>query len=392
MRVALISLLERLDGGSAIPLGLQRVGGRSIARQQLELALQMGCERIVCLSEGMHEGVPALQQAAEKAGAKFHVIRGTRPLSGLVTAADEVLILADGILPDAERVQATIGARPAILLFASEPALAAGFERVDAAHCWAGVALLRGSTIEHLSKLPEDFDPISALLRIGLQAGTKQLVLPAELLDTGEWMLVRSADQLERAGQRQVSRLLEPAPWSAPALALVDRVVGGASAWLMEKGIGSAALGGATVALSAAAVATAHYGSTAAGLFALLPAALSGRASSAISRLSGRGQWFAAAMAGVIDLALLAIAAIHVSQSLAAQGMFAPLVALALMLICGRILPGKWKFVPQDRPVFILILAVATIFGGFTLVFQMVALALLLGLLLASRGSRIITA
>ena len=392
MRVALISLLERLDGRSAVPLGLQRIGGRSIARQQLELALEMGCERIVCFSEGMHEGVPALQHAAEKAGARFHVIRGTRPLSGLVTATDEVLLIADGVLPDTERVKATIGDRPAILLFASEPALAAGFERVDAVHGWAGVALLRGSTVERLSELPPDFDPVSALLRIGLQAGTKQLVLPAEILDRGEWVLVRSLDQLERAGERQVSRLLEPAPWSAPGLAMVDRAVGRASAWLMERGIGGAAFGVVTVALSAAAVATAHYGFIAAGLFVLLPATLTGRASSAISRLWGEGKWAVPTSAGAIDLALLAIAAIHAARMMMWPGMFAPLVALALMMVCGRILPGTWKFLPQDRPVFALILAVATLFGGFALVFQIVALALLAGLLLATRGSRIITA
>lgn len=391
MRVALISLFERLAGDRAGPLGLRRIGGRSIARHQIDLALAMGCERVICLSEAMHDGLPALQQVAEKAGARFHVVRGSRPLSGLVTSADEVLVMADGLVPDAERVKATIGSRPAILLFPAEPALVAGYERVDAAHGWAGVALLRGSAVERLSDLPPDVDPVSALLRVGLQAGTKQLVVPPEILDEGEWVLVRSSEQLDRMGRQQMARLLQPAPWTAPGLALVDRLVGRCSAWLQDRGIGAKTGAALTATMVLGAVASGYYGPLAAGLFVLVPAAAMARVTKAVGRVFGGAAWPAWLAAAGVDCALLVLAGLNASRLMLWPGLFAPLIALGLLHLASAIVPGKWKFLAQDRLIFTVLLAIATLFGGFSLFFQIVALLALAALLLASRRSRLIT-
>ncbi len=72
--------------------------GRSLAERQLDLVLSLGCERIVCLSQGFDRGLVALQHRAEAAGAKFNLIAGPRPLAGLVNAADELLVVGEGLL------------------------------------------------------------------------------------------------------------------------------------------------------------------------------------------------------------------------------------------------------------------------------------------------------
>ena len=89
-------MMEPSAADSAIPRAFLHVGGLTLARQQLGLALALGCERIACVARGLTPEMLALQHAAEKAGAQFHVITGPRALSGLVTATDEVLALAEG--------------------------------------------------------------------------------------------------------------------------------------------------------------------------------------------------------------------------------------------------------------------------------------------------------
>ncbi|MFN5778513.1 MAG: hypothetical protein ACK44O_03435, partial [Novosphingobium sp.] len=69
MRVALISMLET---GTA-PRGALRVGGVSVAQEQLVLVLALGCERIFCLASRMSPDIAALQHEAERAGVRFQL-------------------------------------------------------------------------------------------------------------------------------------------------------------------------------------------------------------------------------------------------------------------------------------------------------------------------------
>ena len=73
MRVALLSTLEPSVDDATTPRGLLRLGGRSVTHHQLATALALGCERVICLADGLPgEGI-ALQHAAERAGASFQI-------------------------------------------------------------------------------------------------------------------------------------------------------------------------------------------------------------------------------------------------------------------------------------------------------------------------------
>ena len=63
LRVALLSMIEPAVPGTA-PRAFLRVGGVSIARQQLGLVLALAAERIVCLAAGMSAELVQLQHAA----------------------------------------------------------------------------------------------------------------------------------------------------------------------------------------------------------------------------------------------------------------------------------------------------------------------------------------
>jgi hypothetical protein len=188
------------------PRGLLRIGGATLVRRQLALALASGCKRIACLARGIGPELIELQHVAEKAGASFHVIAGSHGLSGLITSADEVLVMAEGLLPAHAEALRLIDGPPVLLVQPAEIGIPAGFERIDLNHASAGLNLVPGRLADRLMDLPPDVDPGSALLRIALQAGISQRAVPDELVKGGRWQLIRSEPEAHAAEDGWMAR------------------------------------------------------------------------------------------------------------------------------------------------------------------------------------------
>ena len=199
MRVALLSLMDAAQGEPPGLRGLLPIGGRSILRHQLGLAMALGCARIVVLAETLTNDLVALQHAAEAGGARFHVIASARALAPLVAAEDELLVLGEGLLAMPEDALRLLGDGPVVLTLPVETGLPLGFERIDINSAGAGAMLLPGKLIAALGDLPGDWNPGSALLRIASQARVVQRELPALLLDQGRWRLIRDEAEAHRA-------------------------------------------------------------------------------------------------------------------------------------------------------------------------------------------------
>lgn len=199
LRVALLSLMDTVVGEPQGLRGLLPIGGRSILRHQLGLALPLGCARIVVLAETLSNDLVALQHAAEAGGARFHVIASARALAPLVAAEDELLVLGEGLLAMPEDALRLLGDGPVVLTVPVETGLPLGFERIDINNAGAGAMLLPGKLVAGLGDLPGDWNPGSALLRIASQARIVQRELPALLMDQGRWRLIRDEDEAHRA-------------------------------------------------------------------------------------------------------------------------------------------------------------------------------------------------
>lgn len=306
MRVALISMAD--DGAASV-----RLGGRSLAFQQLAVALAAGCERVVCLADAPGSELAALQRAAEARGATFHAISHHRMLSGLVRAADAVLAFAPGMVPDAAWVTDKLAERSGVAIL-PESAVARGFERIDRDTAWAGVLAAPGDTVEALTQLPPDFDPLAGLLRIALQRGVRTIPVPSEWLDQRRWTLVpdqAAADTLEAgwyatrvpgpplarplaAGAHRLARRLmrrtADRPWLAPLTGIGGAVlvIAGGTAGLMgytPGGLVAAALGtfGLATWRSLASFAQVGHGAKVRPLWAMLGNALADLALLAIA-------------------------------------------------------------------------------------------------------------
>ena len=202
-------MLEPAGIAGEAPRAFLRIGGLTVARQQLALALELRCDRVICIAPRLTAELVELQHLAEAAKCQFHVVANARALVGLVTTVDEVFVLGDGLFVSIPEAAALLEEGQAVLVQPIEQGLAAGFERIDLNHAGAAAMRLPGRLIERLAELPTDCDATSSLQRIALQAGVRQRPIPAPGKDGLFWTMVRSEDEahaLEPLWVRQRTR------------------------------------------------------------------------------------------------------------------------------------------------------------------------------------------
>lgn len=388
MRVALISMVERTSGEpGALARASLPFGGRTIAERQLDFALAWGAERIVCLAAGLDPKVMELQHAAERGGARFNLISGARAMLGLVAAEDELLVLADGLLPLSRRALEMLEPGRTVLLLEAEAGVAAGFERVDLNHAWAGALAVPGALVERLGALPPDIEPVSALLRIALQARVSERLLPEAVLDSGSWSLASEARQMAQREASWLGAQLPRVSALAPGSWLVRGAVAHMGAKLLRRGTRPALLGIAGAVFAAGGVVAAWQDWPALGLLLAGVGWLLGEAAVGLRVIARAGvqrkeevRWPWTALGWAFDAALVAIVALT-SGELPAQALFPPLVLLGLLRIAPRLVKGGLAATLADRALLTVVLAIAAAAGGPVGAVQALAIILLVLLL-----------
>jgi hypothetical protein len=381
------------------PRALLRVGGSLLARHQLSLALAAGCERIIVMAREFGAEMAELQHEAERGGAGFHVISVPRGLSPLVTAADEVLVLAEGLLPTAGDALRLLQGGQAVFVQPAEAGVPAGYERIDLNHAAAGLMLIPGRLVERLMELPADVDPAAALLRIALQAGVAQRPVPEDVRTGGRWLLVRSEAEAQAAEEGWMARHTSggagtPAPLLARFLA---RRFG--PALLHANATGLIAPYVACGLLAVAGVALAWLGLAGTGLMVLaiagvlqLSAVLLGRLQREALAVRSGMAWRSLASALAVDAAIGA-AMVLASAPLPGESLlercFAPAMLLGLVRLLPRAFDAGWTVWLQDR--LLLCFLLATMAAGGVIGMGVPALGLLLllaGLVLGRRSGQ----
>lgn len=390
MRVALLSTLEPSADDATTPRGLLRLGGRSIAHHQLATALALGCDRVICLADGLPGEVIAIQHAAERAGASFQVTGDGRAVAQLIKPDDELLIFADGLVASPEAVGTLLGGRSGVVVQPVESGLAAGFERIDLNHAGGGVIRLPGRLAAGLADLPGEWNPVSALLRIAVQSSLRQVVLPQALIDNGRWALVRTdgeAHRLEPAWLRQHTAKRDG---NGPGRWLAARLVERLGPALLHAGTRPDIVSLGAAALALLALGSAWFGAYAAAFAGLGIAWLVRRCAAILARVHGErpvgeSRWVhpEAGFGALLDLgfgvvAAWRLAAAHPVSNAYIVGGFAALVLLGLLRLLPALLAGaKSSGWLEDRLVLGLALAAASLSSVFGLALMAAALALL---------------
>jgi hypothetical protein len=239
LRLAILSALADSFGHAGASSGgrpaLRRFAGKTVLVHQIDCAALLGCERVICLAGVLGPDIGAARTYAERAGLRFDVVESVVRLAASITADDDVVLFADGVLPDRAALVEALGGRSAVLAFPAEPALALGFERLDAERAWSGALRMRGAEVARLADLPPDCDLASTLLRIALQSGVRIIELGAAPLTDGAWQRRVQRHAVLEAERQWIARQVQPAPFTAPGLALTDRM---ALRWSRDAGGG----------------------------------------------------------------------------------------------------------------------------------------------------------
>lgn len=387
MRVALLSTLENTPAPGKLRAPFRMFAGSRIIDRQIDLAIAAGCETIACLVDGIGREVTEAQQRAEQAGARFVAMQRARPLSGIVGAADELLVMGAGILP-ADDAVLRLTARPVVLAFPADDAVPRGYERLDLEFAWAGVMLAPGSAVERLSELPEDADVISALLRIALQCGVKIYPVEKRLLEEGMWHLNPTAEALAEREDRWIRTHADPAPFTALGLAVAERIgarfakdsLGGRAVRIPAVAAGLAGIGALILAVLGFPVA-------ALGLGALM--ATLGAAGETVERIGKAGQFGAtrSALAKTIDWMTDPILAILIALASPEDTewlrLFVPAVLFGLLRLGERSRHDRWHDTYRDRVLLALALVPFAFLGVLQPAVAALALIVLITLFLA---------
>jgi hypothetical protein len=366
-------MLEPAGIAGAIPRAFLRIGGLTVARQQLALALELKCERIICIAPRLTAELVELQHLAEAAKAQFHVVANSRALVGLVTTVDEVFVLGDGLFVSIPEAVTLLDEGQAILVQPIEQGLAAGFERIDLNHAGAAAMRLPGRLIERLAELPSDCDAASSLQRIALQAGVRQKPIPAPGLGGLFWTMVRNEDEAHALEPLWVRQRTRDEGALSPSRGLALLAVRSFGPAMLHAGSGALAL-----VIAAAVFALLGLG---AGWFALFPlglgliavgwllrecAVLLSRIESESSHLR-KGLDSKELYGWLCDGLIVVLAAwgsqMHAGQHFIDQ-LFPPFMLVVLLRILPRLFAPRWAAWFGDRTLLALGIGGAIAFGA----------------------------
>lgn len=394
MRIGLIAALRHSEDGAlraALPLA-----GRSVIAWQAALLQTLGCERVLCLAETPGGTVLDLQHMLEAQGAQFHALRGLAAIPALVRAEDDLVILADGLVPDPAVVLAltgggTEGLQRMVATIPADHSLAAAhpdvFERIDAARHWGGVLVMRGAPAQRLADFPGDADAVSLLLRLALQSGTPTRELAARELVPETWLLADSMAGVARHESALIAAAAPPADWRAPATALASTAVRAAVPRGLEQG--PVIAGAAALVLLLSGVLAAAFGFPAAGLALAGAGLLAGEISHSFAALAARlrREGVAASSGKVLSGTCDMLAALTSWFALAPFPDWEPLAALgpvayALARLAARGGDTALFSAASDRASLLILLALATALGLLPEALACLALGLCAALLL----------
>lgn len=411
LRTALVSAVKQISNeapGAGELRAEQLLAGRALLEWQVDLALNLGCERIICLCEAASSIIIAQQRRVEAAGFAFHTVRGPLQLAGLVRDEDALIVQLDGLFVasaiSAELLAPSGELRRALWTLPANHPLCASFpddfERIDRERHWAGLAIVPGECARGLGELPGDSEAVSMLLRLALQAKTQCRGLSSAQLEADDLFLVSDTQAVERRGEAILDAGLAKPHWAGPGTAIATVAVRKtASSWL-GKGSeisGIAALG---LGLVGAGLAGAGYGAGfgAAGLclaglgaFAATMSASAGTMRSTIAGVEPGAVWKKALPIVMAALAIVALTLANTQSDGWLLRASLAILAVGIAWLCGQSGSTKARAFWRDTPVHMLILACAAGFGVLEdalLVLSLGGLLTLVFLTLALRAGR----
>lgn len=375
MRTALLAAIKRTGEGQL--RSLLPMAGRNVLQWQIDLASSLGCERIICLSDGPEPALFAIQQDAEEAGLEFLFVRSVAQLASLLRTDDELVVMLDGLIVDRTFAASLVdGGYPfanTIFTANSDDDLAAlaseEFERIGANRIWAGFLTIKANRIDKLGDFPPDCDVPSVILRIALQGGAECVVLDEDDLRDGSIVLATSLDTLRTRHASLIERYSDPLTWAGPVRASAVLVARRLESAATRLGVEVFASTGFALIILGAVLAWLGFGvaglaTAALGSFACLTATSLMTLRQGIDSQSG-APWPLKFLRTLSEITPPVVAVAALMPSIGQVEMIAlPILSFGLVSLAARDGPSNARAFWSDQPSHLLVLAIATTFGG----------------------------
>lgn len=198
MKIALISMTKELDGSGG-PVGLAPMLSRCVAAEQARFAIEAGVQKVVFFSHAISGGLVKLVDELRGQGIAADISRSRDDLVVMIAPQDALMLVDDGVLCDSKKLaEYDENGRFWVQVLDDAPQRET-LERIDLQHRWAGTALVSGESVAQLDALPEDWDPLSALLRLAIQNNVPRVGLSASDLESGRWRQLQSMADVKYA-------------------------------------------------------------------------------------------------------------------------------------------------------------------------------------------------
>jgi hypothetical protein len=267
------------------------------------------------------------------------LVRDCADVVRLLDPADDLLLVADGLICSLTAWRAIHGATAPSLLTTDDIPATQTLEQLDAATRWAGLALIPAATRTVLADAPVDWDPQLFLFRHAVQHGAARIHCDPRLFLSGDFVV---ADAVAAAKEVEHRLLDEPAQQSV-GLAdrfVIDPLIRVVSGPLLRQQRSGMIARGVTMAATLAAAACAAAGWIWPAAAAGIVAAFSARAADFVAQFRPEPSlWVRVALAGWgAQILALAVADRGLSGENGAIGWGSGALMVPLLIIVAQIM------------------------------------------------------
>ncbi len=208
MRTGLIFATEEAERQPGVLAATLPFGGMTLIEYQARLLIGAGVGQLLIAVARVTPALAAAINRIGRRGASVDLVRSAEEAVARAHPQTTIVALADGLVTTDAVVAAMAGEPADTLLVTPDDDRAMAVERVDAGHCWAGVATLSVDRLHDVVRLPREYDFQSTLLRVATQAGAGHVLLPARAIRAGHG-IERDAATLEVRSRDVLAALAE---------------------------------------------------------------------------------------------------------------------------------------------------------------------------------------
>ncbi|MBW4329311.1 hypothetical protein KY084_00265 [Stakelama sp. CBK3Z-3] len=281
-------------------------GGMTLLEYQARLLIAAGVGHIMVAVGRVTPSLLGAVSRISRGDVAVDVVRSAEEASARAHPLCNLIVVADGLVSTDLAILTMAGETPDSLLVTSDANVAAAVERVDAARCWAGVAMISAERLTEMADMPREYDFQSTLLRLCVQEGARHVALPASALKAGHGV-ERSADALANRSNAVLAALANQRIGWADRY-IFTPITRLALPWLVGKSVPNWAVILAGVVLGIGSLGLLGYGLTAWGMGVSLLSVACFSTGSLLSWLRGddrRARWQEGAIIGLAGLAVL---------------------------------------------------------------------------------------